>query len=114
MRDLGFLLLVVGGIVAALVNFFIGAILIVMGLLAVIAGGQKTKPTAICEKCGNPVARTANVCPTCGTKLVPTEGPLAPPQDPAARRREGMLGLYAIVGALILIVALVVNFLLGG
>lgn len=110
MRGFGFLLLVVGGFVAALFNFIIGAILIVIGLLAVIAGGQKTKPTAICEKCGNPVARTANICPTCGTKLVPTEGPLAPPQDPTARRREGMLGLYAIVVAIILIAALVVYF----
>lgn len=110
MRGFGVLILIVGVLAALFLNMLIGAVLIVIGLLAIIAGGQTAKPTAICEKCGNPVARTANICPTCGTKLVPTEGPLAPPQDPAARRREGMIGLYAIIGAFILIVALVVYF----
>ena len=108
MRAFGILLLVVGAIVGLLVNFLLGAILAIIGLLAVIAGGPRARPTAICGKCGNPVARTANVCPTCGTKLIPTEGPLVPPPDPAAVRRSAMIGLYAIAAAVILVIALIV------
>lgn len=84
MKTLGTILLILGAIVGLLLNWIAGAFLAMIGLLLMIVGGQvrKEPPAVICGTCGNPVARTANLCPTCGARLSPTEGPLAPPREP--------------------------------
>lgn len=117
MKGLGILLVLSGGVAVIFINWIVGVALIVIGLLMMIAGGTSDKPVAraICPHCGNPVVRTANICPTCQGALIPREGPLAPPaldkkgnvitvETPAAARRSTAIAL----GAALLIIAVLV------
>jgi hypothetical protein len=77
MKTFGVVLLILGVAIGLLFNWLAGAVLAIIGLLLVIAGKPGERLTT-CASCGNPVARTANICPTCHAALVPTEGPLVP------------------------------------
>jgi hypothetical protein len=95
-----------------LIFFWPGGVLLILVaiiLWAIAKGQPKPMPTAICESCGNPIARTANICPTCSVKLIPTEGPLAPkklvlPVDPVVARRSTIIALVVAGVAIITLI----------
>ena len=114
----GIALLVIGGIAALLVSPILGGFMIVVGLLVMIVGAlqkPEARPSAICSNCGNPVARTANICPTCQIQLIPSEGPLAPPKptppeqspEEKALAQKSTIRGFIIMGG-ILVVAVVI------
>ena len=112
MRGLGTFLLVIGIVAGLFFNIIVGGILAVVGLLMVIAGGGSAPQMNICHACGNPVARTAAVCPTCKAALVPTEGPLKPKpaEKTKAERDDANRGLAAL--GIFLVLMIVVVFVL--
>lgn len=83
MKTLGGLLVVIGILVALFGPLLYGVLIIIAGALCVLAGGHTEEPKFTCPHCGNPVAPTANLCPTCHGVITPSQGPLAP--HPAAK-----------------------------
>ena len=83
MKSLGALLIVLGVLAALFISTLLGLAMVAVGLLCLLIKSSEAKKSAsICPKCGNPVAPTAVICPTCRAELLATAGPLAPTGPP--------------------------------